>query len=407
MESDSLYNKATQSFAKLHAWCELQDFKGWDPYDGLNSKLFNALPFLSNNRAARLVWIQLFKKSPLNLRPLLGVSKDYNPKALGLFLSGFCNLQKKAPKDHYLEKIKFFSDKILDIRSRGYASSCWGYNFDWQARAFYQPKYTPTVVATTFVGCSLLDAYELTGEERLLENARSACDFIMKDLNRTYDAKGNFAFSYSPLDNSVVFNASLLGSRMLARVYYYTKEKELAATARKSVAYCCDNQREDGSWSYGKQYFHQWIDNFHTGYNLECLSDYARYTGDHSFDSFFDKGMNYYLRTFFTPQGIPKYYNNSVYPVDIHSSAQLVVTLCKTENLEDQRRLAEKVIDWTINNMQSHKGYFYFQINRYFSSRIPYMRWAQAWMFYALSMYLLHTSGKLNASKLFYEVNSA
>ena len=310
MDTDILITKVTDSFGKLHAWCELQDYKGWDPYDGLNSRLFNAVPLLSKKRIARLLWIQFFKKSPLNLRPLTGVEKGYNPKALGLFLSGFCNLHRKAPKEHSLEKIRFFSEKLLEMKSPDWSGSCWGYNFDWQARAFFQPKYTPTVVATTFVGCALLDAYDITGDERLLANARSACDFILKDLNRTYDDKGNFSFSYSPLDKSVVYNASLLGSRLLARVYSYTKEEELLTNARKSVQFCCENQREDGSWSYGKLYFHQWIDNFHTGYNLECLHDYARYSGDHSFDLNFETGLKYYVKTFFTAEGIPKYYNN-------------------------------------------------------------------------------------------------
>ncbi len=394
MDNDLIFNRVTESFGKLHAWCELQDYKGWDPYDGLNSRIFNTLPFLPKNRMVRLMWIQLFKKSPLNLRLLTGVEKDYNPKALGLFLSGFCQLHRKAPKDHYLERIRLFSEKLSELKSKEWSGSCWGYNFDWQARAFYQPRYTPTVVATTFIGCALLDAFEVTGNQAALKEARSACDFILKDLNRTHDTNGDFAFSYSPLDRSVVFNASLLGSRLLARVYSYTKEKELAEAAARSVRFCCNNQKDDGSWSYGMQSFHQWIDNFHTGYNLECLYDYAKFTGDHSFDKTLERGMEYYINTFFTAEGMPKYYNNSVYPVDIHSSAQLIVTLCKAGLYEKYQALANNVISWTIENMQSPKGYFYFQINRYFSSRIPYMRWAQAWMFYAFSMYLLYSSDK-------------
>ena len=145
----------------------------------------------------------------------------------------------------------------------------------------------------------------------------------MKDLNRTYDENGNFAFSYSPLDRSVVFNASLLGSRLLARVYGFTKESELFEAAGKSVNFCCDHQQADGSWSYGTLHFHQWIDNFHTGYNLESISDYSKFTGNNLFKGNLDKGFSYYVNTFFTAEGIPKYYNNSVYPIDIHSSAQL------------------------------------------------------------------------------------
>jgi rhamnogalacturonyl hydrolase YesR len=237
----------------------------------------------------------------------------------------------------------------------------------------------------------LLDAYEITQEESLLALARSACDFIARDLNRTNDDKGNFAFSYSPLDHTVVFNASLLGSRMLSRVYRFTRENDLTEMARRSVEFCCRYQNDDGSWSYGTLDFHSWIDNFHTGYNLECISEYMNYSGDYAYHDNLARGFNYYIKTFFTQDGISKYYNNSIYPVDIHSPAQLIITLARLGKLNEYNELACKVLSWTIDNMQSEEGFFYYQINRHFSSRIPYMRWAQAWMFYALTTYLLHT----------------
>lgn len=378
------------SLHKLKAYVETQDYKGYDPYDGLNSLLFNSLPFAANNRLTRLAWIQLFKRMPVNLRPIVCIKKDYNPKALGLFLSSYCNLYNIEAKPEYLKKINLLTNKLLELKSHRWSGACWGYNFDWQARAFFQPKYTPTVVATTFIGSALLDAYEITKNSQLLDTARSACDFVLKDLNRTYDENGNFAFSYSPLDKSVVFNASLLGSRLLSRVYSYTKEEELIDVARKSVVYCCNQQREDGSWGYGTYHFHQWVDNFHTGYNLECISDYMMFSGDLSFEKYIQKGFYYYINTFFTEEGIPKYYNNSIYPIDIHAPAQLVITLAKLGKFKEQKELLDRVLNWTIDNMQSPKGYFYYQKNKYFSSKIPYMRWAQAWMFFALSTYFVH-----------------
>lgn len=384
-------DKIELSLLKLIEYCKKEGFKGYDPYDGLNSTLFQSIPFISRSRLARLAWIQLFKRSPVNLRSIAGVKKDYNPKALGLFLTGYCNLYKKIPDEEYLKMIYSFYNKIEFCRNKDYSGASWGYNFDWQAKAFFQPRDTPTVVATTFIGSALLDAYEITGETKMLNLARSACDFIMKDLNRTYNAKGNFAFSYSPLDKTVVFNASLLGSRLLSRVYSFTREKELIDASQQSVSFCCEYQKSDGSWSYGTLDFHQWIDNFHTGYNLECIADYIRFSSDRGFDGNLNRGLDYYINTFFTVEGIPKYYNNSVYPVDIHSAAQLVITLAKLNKLHEHRDLVDKVLNWTISNMQSEKGYFYYQINKYFSSRIPYMRWAQAWMFYALSEYYLRT----------------
>jgi hypothetical protein len=102
------------------------------------------------------------------------------------------------------------------------------------------------------------------------------------------------------------------------------------------------------------------------------------------------------INTFFTEKGISKYYNDSVYPVDIHAPAQLVITLAKLKKFEEYRVLLDNVLAWTIENMQAPGGYFYYRTNRYYKSKIPYMRWAQAWMFYALSEYLLQSEGNNN-----------
>jgi rhamnogalacturonyl hydrolase YesR len=376
------------SLDKLQKYCEAENFKGYDPYDGLNSRFFQALPFVSKNRFCRLVWIQFFKRSPINLRSVTGIKKEYNPKGLGLFLAGYCNLYQREPKEEHRKRIDFLAEEIISLKNEDYSGACWGYNFDWQARAFFQPKNTPTVVASTFIANALLDAYSITKDEQLLKTARSTCNFILKDLNRTYDEKGNFAFSYSPMDTSVVFNASLLGSRLLARVFSLTKENELADEAKKSVNYCCNYQREDGSWAYGTLPFHQWIDNFHTGYNLECIFEYMKFSGDSSYRDNVNKGFQYYISTFFSEEGVPKYYSNSTYPVDVHAPAQLVITLARLDKFQEQKKLLDNVLLWTIKNMQSPQGYFYYQVNKYFSSRIPYIRWAQAWMFYALTTYI-------------------
>jgi len=382
-------NKHTiEQFEKLKHYSELEEYKGWDPYDGLNSKFLYILPLVYKSRFIRLAWIQAFKRFPFNLRPLLGVDKDYNPKGLGLFLSGYCNLYNIESKEEYLEKINFLVEEILKLQSKGYSGSCWGYNFDWQARAFFQPKYTPTVVASTFIGYALLDAYDIIKDDKLLKVARSICDFILKDLNRTYDDNGNFAFSYSPLDNTQVFNASLLGSRMLARVYRYTKEDILIEEAKKSVQFCINYQQDNGAWAYGTLPFHQWIDNFHTGYNLECINEYMKYSRDYSYKKNIELGLKYYLKTFFTEDGKSKYYNNSLYPIDIHAPAQLIVTLYRLNILQDNKELIDKVLNWTIENMQDEKGYFYYQIKKRFNSKIPYIRWAQSWMFFAMSFYI-------------------
>ncbi len=377
-----------ESFDKLYAFCDASGYKGYDPYDGLNSPFFQKLPLLPKNRFARLVWIQFFKRSPLNLRKLVGIKPEYNPKALGLFLSAYCELYQQHKKPEQLNKIRHFITLIQSYQTKGFSGACWGYNFDWESRAFFQPKFTPTIVASSFIANALMDAYEITKDPELLNTARSTCDFILKDLNRTPGEGGTYAFSYSPIDTSVVYNASLLGARLMARIYAHTGEKMLADEAGKVVSFCCNKQKPDGSWSYGTLPFHQWIDNFHTGYNLECIADYMKYTNNHAYTNNLEQGFDYYIKTFFTEDGVAKYYSNSTYPIDIHAPAQIVMTLWKLGKMDEHKALMDKVLQWTIKHMQDPKGYFYYQINKHVTSRIPYMRWSQAWMFLSFAVYL-------------------
>jgi hypothetical protein len=389
-------HKINDSFKKLKNYCETNNFIGYDPYDGLNSEFFKNLGPISKYKLFKLIWIQFFKKFPINLRKYFKIKPDYNPKALALFLSAYCKLYQSNNDLQYLNKINFFIDKIIKLQTKGFSGACWGYNFDWQSRAFFQPTYTPTIVVSSFVANALLDAYEITADEKLLNLSRSTCDFILLDLNRHIENDKSHAFSYSPFDKSIVFNASLLGTRLLSRVYYYTREEFLFIEAKKSINYVCDNQNSDGSWSYGKYSFHKWIDSFHTGYNLECIADYTKYTNDTVYVKNLKSGFNYYIKTFFLKNGQSKYYNNKLYPIDIHSISQLIITLDKIGKIVEYKDNVDNVLNWTIDNMQDGIGYFYFQKNRFYTNRIPYMRWSQAWMFLALSIYLkyfnpLHT----------------
>lgn len=384
----------------LLEYCEQEQFKGWDPYDGLNSRVFkslglNRIPFF------RLAWIQLFKRNPFNLRRLLLVPKGYNPKGIGLFLSGYSKLLLAVDKANSQEverlksKVHTLAKLLISLQSQGYSGACWGYNFDWQARGgLFFPSGTPTVVATTYAAFGLFDAYEATGEKRYLETAITSAKFVLNDLSRDYREDGTFLFSYSVTKgNNTVYNASLLGSKLLSRVYHYTGDKNLIEVAKGSVQAVINAQEEDGSWVYGELEIQSWKDSFHTGFNLECLSEYMKFSGDHSIEQAVQKGLDYYLNNFFTDKGVPKYYHNGTYPIDIHSPAQLVVTLASLGLIQEKSALLQKVLDWTIRNMQSSEGDFYYQIKPRFTTKIPYMRWSQAWMAHSLIVYKVSTSG--------------
>jgi rhamnogalacturonyl hydrolase YesR len=394
MES-KLSSKIEASFLKLKSYCEAENYAGWDPYDGLNSKVFQALP-LKYWDVARLAWIQGFKRSPFNFRKLFLVPKEHNAKGIALFLLGYSNLYEFALKgetkfgnpDELLTKIHELANLLDNLKNTSYSGACWGYNFDWQARRlFLFPADTPTVVATTFCVEALFKAFELTKEERYKALALSSANFVMKDLNRTPHHSG-FLFSYSALNgNNTVYNASLLGAKLLSLCYKYSGNDNYKNTAKQAVKTVCDVQNKDGSWVYGLLPVQSWIDSFHTGYNLDAISVYQNCTGDNQFSSNLERGFAYYIANFFETNGTPKYYNNKIYPIDIHCPAQLFVTLSKLDKFKEHKDLANKVFNWSVLNMQSKTGYFYYQLKKIWSSKISYMRWSNAFMFNAMTFY--------------------
>lgn len=397
-------NSIYHSILRLKTYCEKEEFKGWDPYDGLNSKLFNAIPFLNKIAFCRLVMIQGFKRNPFNLRKFALIPKQHNAKGIGLFLQGYCNLYKAIVKnpsleetfgtrDNILQRINELAHLLISLRSKGdYHGACWGYNFDWQARLYFLfPKETPTVVATNFCATALMEAYEITKEKEYLDIALSSANFVIEDLHRSNQEEG-FLFSYSPLPgNDTVYNASLLGSRLLSYCYKYTGNENYKKLAKESITACCKGQRSDGGWMYGLMPFQNWVDSFHTGYNLDALIAYQENTGDNSFNEYIEKGYRYYINNHFDEYHEPKYYDNKKYPIDIHCPGQLFVTLARLHKFSENQELASDVLDWTVKNMQDKKGYFYYQLKKGISSKISYMRWSNAFMFCSLTYYLLST----------------
>ena len=108
-------------------------------------------------------------------------------------------------------------------------------------------------------------------------------------------------------------------------------------------------------------------------------------TDDRSFDKNIKLGLNFYINNFFEEDGTPKYYHDKTFPVDIHSPGQLLITLSNMNLLSRYHGLTDKVVEWTIRNMQDRRGYFYYQVKPGVSSKISYMRWSNAFMFNALS----------------------
>ena len=247
--------------SKIH----LQQYKGYDPYDALNSNVI-----YPPGKFLKIAFTQLLKKSPINLRPLFFIPKTVNPKGLGLLLTIYSNLFKLTKNDLWIQRSHDIYQTLLSLKSRNYSGNCWGYNFDWQNRAFFLKAYTPTIVNSSFIGHGLLDIYDVTKDEYWLKEAEAIVPFLLNDLNK-YKEDDTFCFSYTPIDNTKVHNANLLGSSLISRISYLSKINDWDKEIMQSANFSLNNQQSDGSWKYGYKKYQNWIDSFHTGFNLMSL----------------------------------------------------------------------------------------------------------------------------------------
>jgi hypothetical protein len=383
-----------QSLESVQKWIEDRGYKGYDPGDGLTSFL---RPLTFGNLFAERILQQAIWKSPVNVRPLVGVLPLDSTKGRGFTAWAYLLLFRALGSPEFRDKAVACLDWLDRSRETGQSGHCWGNHFDFTTRSGRMKAHTPTIVWSGLIGQAFLEAYEQLGEPRFLAISESICEWILR-LPRETTSTGN-CLSYTGVFQNSVHNSNLLGAAMLARTWKHRPKEEYRTVARDAVRYSCSRQRPDGSWWYGENPKYHWIDNFHTAYNLDSLKRYIDNTGDQSFRPNLDRGYEYFVKTFFEPSGRPRYYHNRTYPIDIQCAAQAIDTFCFFgKEHPEALPMAGKIARWTIQNLQDPDGFFYYRKYSVLTARTPYFHWGQATMFKALAHLYLSLSLQAGAT---------
>lgn len=370
----------------LVEFVEKQNFRGYDPYDTLNSP-FNFRIF---GKWGPAMAIQIQKRNPVNIRPFLGIKKGFNPKGMGLFLKAYSILYRKTGEKKYLEKADWLFDWLNTNYSEGYSGKCWGYNFDWASPGSYLPAYTPSVVVTSFVVDGIFEYFKVTQNERAKELINEAARYIISDIPVTELPEG-ISYSYTHLSKGCCYNASLLAAEVLAKSDFVNGLNNYWDQIKRSVDFVLSKQKPTGEWWYSydpengterKQ-----ID-FHQGFVLVSLNNLIQLTDnpDVKVKQAIKKGLEFYRTNQFFDNGQSLWRIPHRWPTEIHNQSQGIITFSKLKEYNPEYyNFAKTVANWTIENMQSSQSYFYYRKNRLLTNKISYMRWSQAWMMLALS----------------------
>lgn len=359
------------------------DYAGHDPFDGLNGRTFKATP-LYKSTLFRLALLQANKRSPVNFRSLLRVPLARNAKGVALIILGILLEYRRTNETTLLHEARRLADWLLEQRcdEEQWGGACWGYHFDWQARAFYVPVGKPNIITTVYVALALIELSKISGDELYGAVARRCVNFFTRSL---LTRRGDLVyFAYIPGESALVHNANLWGCALT----YLCGDETSRALADAAVRTSLQAQRDDGAWPYGERSHHQFVDGFHTGYNLEALSLYQQSGGKVDVSRAIEIGLDYYAAHLFDADGRPRYYDTQPYPIDSHCAAQAILTFLKVGTVQ-QKKLALLVADWAMSNLYDKKrGWFVYQQNRHYVNRIVYLRWTQAWMYYSLEFLL-------------------
>lgn len=369
-------------------WAAEREYAGYDPYDGLNSPFIKTL---ATNWLTRLVGMHTINKAPINLRPLLGVPKERNPKGIALFAMAYLNRYRETGRTADKERTAELLQWLTTNQSQQYDLAAWGYNFDWQnARKFYLPAYHPSIVVTVFCGRAFLEYYETTSEQWALETAQSAALFIQNHINRE-QVNGFSVFTYTPHDSFVLINTNALAAGFFYQLSAHTNSSTLSKRAENLFEFVVDAQADSGGWYYALPATESHLnhDNFHTGFVLESLYEYAMDQPiTHPSRLAYQKGMQFYRSNLFDQGGAPRFAADKRYPYDAHAAAQAILTFVQRGTQNDMQMAAD-ICQWSITNLLDKEGYFYRRVGRILSDTTPYMRWSQAWMCRALSSFSL------------------
>ncbi len=378
-----------ESCLLLHNYIQQEQYRGYDPYDTLKSPF----PFKRFGVIIPTLAIQFQKYNPINIRKLLGIKKDYVPKGLGLLLKAYCLLNRFNPDEFPISIADSLFELVKDCQSDQYELPGWGINFDLADLRGYRVANSLSSVATSIVLDGVLEYYYLSGKDEAKKMILDAAKLIDQHIPITEYDEG-ISYSYKPDSKGSCYNASLFASELLAKADMLSGEYVHSENINKAIDYVLSKQKDKGEWLYsfdpatGRE--RKQID-FHQGFVLCSLDRLNNLLLEkrQDIETAIVKGLKYYKNYQFYANGKSLWRIPKAWPVDIHNQSQGIITFSELAHYDDNyQNFAKTITEWTIENMQHDKGYFYYRIFNHHTNKISYMRWSQAWMLLALSTIL-------------------
>ena len=378
--------------SKLLSYIEKHKYYGYDPYDIKETDWYLKI----NNKHLKDIFDNLNNDFAKELRDIFNIKPQLNNKALALFGLAYLNLYEKTLQKIYLKKAIEISKLLLKQANYNFKGICWGYPFKWKSGNYLFEKNTPSIVVTVNVGKFFLKLYKISKNPKYLKICKSITKFIIKNLHIT-KYKNNICFSYTPFDTYQIHNANLMGAEFLSEIGRILHNQKLLLIARKATYFTINQQNKDGSIYYyaknSSKIAPTHLDIYHSGFEIRSLVRLYENLKDFKIKNAFLKYLRFfiyqYIINYCIPKLGPKIKNYETDIVDIHGFSEALLTLTFTQKYKNNKLLIKKIYKWGTKNIKNSNGSFKYRWirknNETKTIDIAYMRWGQAWSFYALT----------------------
>jgi hypothetical protein len=221
------------------------------------------------------------------------------------------------------------------------------------------------------------------------------CEHFLNDYKQDRDLgyEDCICFSYSPKDNYHVHNSNLGFAEGLSQIGKEISNDGYIKLAKQCANYAIRELDDQGGLNYWAkdQMTKPQQDGYHCGFEVRHLLGIGKNCHYNEAVEAAKRRYSFFVKNFIGSNGEPLRNANSNALIDIHACAEAVlVNEVMTPYDEKAYERMNIALIWNDKNMRRNDNAYIYRIYNKDGStlkkeKMPYIRWGQAWMFFALA----------------------